>query len=160
MVSLESGPTVTLTVSELADTEEIRQLSYTYTYAIDTSDADLLISTFADDAVFDMTHTGQPRLVGVQQIREFFVTAQFPAMAGQIHLATNHRVTLAGDKANGTVYYLVHGNAKDGRTIFAGGYHTDEYVRTGEGWRFASRTAESLLVPELSAIGGHGIQRA
>jgi ketosteroid isomerase-like protein len=147
------------TVTELADIEEIRQLSYTYTLGIDTADADLLVSTFADDAVFDMSGTGQPTLVGTEQIRDFFANQQFPAMSGQIHLATNHRVVLDGDTATGTVYYLVHGIAKDRRTIFAAGYHTDQYVRTEAGWRFSSRRAESFFTPELAAIGGHGAQR-
>jgi ketosteroid isomerase-like protein len=151
---------VPLSVTELADIEEIRQLSYTYTLGLDTADADLLVSTFADDAVFDMTGTGQPQLIGAGQIRDFFANKQFPAMSGQIHLATNHRVALAGDKATGTVYYLVHGIAKDRRTIFAAGYHADEYIRTETGWRFASRRAESFFTPELAAIGGHGNQHS
>jgi ketosteroid isomerase-like protein len=151
---------VTLSVTELADVEEIKQLSYTYTLGLDTADADLLVATFADDAVFDMTATGLPRLLGTGQIRDFFTNEQFPAMSGQIHLATNHRLALAGDRATGTVYYLVHGVANDGRTIFAAGYHADEYVRTEAGWRFASRQAQSFFNPELAAIGGHGDQRS
>jgi ketosteroid isomerase-like protein len=150
---------VSLSVTELADIEEIRQLSYTYTLGLDTADADLLVSTFADDAVFDMTGTGLPRLLGRGQIRDFFANQQFPAMSGQIHLATNHRIAVAGDTATGTVYYLVHGVSRDSRTIFAAGYHADEYVRTDAGWRFASRRAESFFNPELAAIGGHGNQR-
>jgi len=141
-------------LSDLADAEEIRQISYTYYFALDTGNIDLLMSVFTDDAEFDMRGAGQEVLKGADVIREYFINGQLANMNGQIHLATNHRVQLAGDDATGTVYYLVHGEAKDGSTIFAGGYHDDIYRRTPDGWRFARRISVSLVTPRLTAIGG------
>ena len=111
------GVTMRYQLSELSDIEEIRQISYTYYFALDTSDIDLLMSVFTEDAKFDMRGSGQALLEGADTIREYFVAGQMAMMKGQIHLATNHRVHCAGDTATGTVYYLVHGEAKDGSTI-------------------------------------------
>jgi ketosteroid isomerase-like protein len=140
--------------SQLADIEEIRQLSYTYYFGLDTGDLDLMMSVFADDAVFDMRGSGQPLLEGAPAIRDFFATEQLPNMKRQIHLATNHRIQLDGDRADSTVYFLVHGEANNGSTIFAGGYHADSYARTPAGWRYTAKVAYSLLSPQLTAIGG------
>lgn len=143
---------------QLADLEEIRRLSYDYTLAIDIGDIDGLLSVFTEDGVLDATATGQERWLG-ESLREYFSTQQFPAMAHQMHLATNHRIDLHGDTATGTVYYLVFGTSNAGDSVFAGGYHEDEYVRTADGWRFALRRAVPLLVPELAAIGGRGMSK-
>jgi hypothetical protein len=112
------------------------------------------MSVFVDDAVFDMRAATLGVYEGAEAIREYFATSQLPNMAHQIHLATNHRLALDGDKASGTVYHLVHGTAHSGATIFAGGYHDDIYLRTDEGWRLHTRKAVSLLKADMRAVGG------
>jgi ketosteroid isomerase-like protein len=143
-----------LTADELSDIEEIKQLSYTYYLGLDTSNLDLLMSVFADDAVFDMRGGDLSLLEGAAAIRDYFAESQIKAMKNQIHLATNHRIAVDGDTASGTCYFLVHGVAHSGAEIFAGGYHENEYVRTSSGWKFRYKNTVSLLTPEVSAIGG------
>lgn len=143
-----------LNAGELADIEEIKQLSYTYYLGLDTGDLEMLMSVFADDAVFDMRGGDLPLFEGATAIREYFAESQIKAMKHQIHLATNHRIAVDRDTAEGTCYFLVHGTAHSGATIFAGGYHENRYVRTEAGWKFAYKNTVSLLVPQVSAIGG------
>jgi ketosteroid isomerase-like protein len=149
-----------LTPTQLSDIEEIKQLSYTYYLGLDTSDLDMLMSVFADDAVFDMRGGDLPLFEGASSIREYFGEKQMTAMKHQIHLATNHRIAVDGDEASGTCYFLVHGTAHSGAEIFAGGYHENKYVRTASGWKFSFKNTVSLLVPQVSAIGGGSPDKA
>jgi hypothetical protein len=43
------------------------------------------------------------------------------------------------DRATGTWYVTEYGRYRDGNETYLGGRYRDEYVRTGEGWRFARR---------------------
>ena len=50
----------------------------------------------------------------------------------------NHVIELDGDSATGTVYLDLRATM-DGKAMIGSGHYDDRYVRTAEGWRFASR---------------------
>jgi hypothetical protein len=64
---------------------------------------------------------------------------------GSMHQQLNHRIEVDGDRATGTVYFVALGQLKAGNRYEWDGYYKDEYVRTPEGWKFASRILYPLM---------------
>jgi hypothetical protein len=58
---------------------------------------------------------------------------------GVLHMYVNHIITPTADGATGTVDMLMIGLGGDPNRIEADGYYADTYVKTPQGWRFASR---------------------
>jgi ketosteroid isomerase-like protein len=128
-----------------ADVAQIVRLTHDYALYNDTFQVDLLVNLFAPDAWFDMQPAGLDRYVGREAIREFFQREE-RALSHVMHLTSNHRVDVDGDSASGTAYFLAIGiSRRSGRENQARGYYQDDYVRTADGWRFASRSSIPLL---------------
>jgi ketosteroid isomerase-like protein len=131
----------------LADSDVAQIVRLTHDYALynDTFQVDRLVNLFMPDAWFDMEPAGLDRYVGREAIREFFQREE-RALSHVMHLTSNHRVDIDGDSASGTAYFLAIGiSRRSGRENQARGYYQDAYVRTAEGWRFASRSSIPLL---------------
>lgn len=58
---------------------------------------------------------------------------------GVLHMYVNHVITPTPEGATGTVDMLMIGLGGDPNRIEADGYYDDTYVKTPQGWRFASR---------------------
>jgi hypothetical protein len=127
------------------DVAQIVRLTHDYALYNDTFQVDLLVNLFTPDAWFDMQPAGLDRYVGRETIREFFQREE-RALSHVMHLTSNHRVDVDGDSASGTAYFLAMGiSRRSGRENQARGYYQDDYVRTADGWRFASRSSIPLL---------------
>jgi ketosteroid isomerase-like protein len=131
------------TVSD--DVADIVRLTHDYALYNDTFRIDELVELFVAGAWFDMEPAGLGRYEGRDAIRAFFEKER-RALSHLFHLTANHRVDVDGDRAAGTAYYLATGvTRRDGVQNEARGYYADSYVRTADGWRFASRQSNALI---------------
>jgi len=128
------------------------QLNHAFAYYIDHGEFEDLIALFTEDGVFDragLVHRGHAEL------REGM--SQRPPITTR-HLLTNFYFDSVGpDAVTGTVYamtYHAHGQLAGEPLVYgtANGRlldMRDEYRRTPDGWRFASRIATPVFVPEV-----------
>jgi hypothetical protein len=128
-----------------SDVADIVRLTHDYAFYNDTFRVDELVALFAPGAVFDMVPAGLERYEGLEAIRDFFERER-RALSHLFHLTANHRVDVEGDTAVGTAYFLAVGvTRRDGVENEVRGYYDDAYVRTPDGWRFASRQSNPLI---------------
>jgi hypothetical protein len=118
-------------------------LSIAYARAIDFRDYDAFPLLFAENGVLDVGHKLEGRAAIASSVR------QRPDALRSRHVISNTFVDVLGpDDARGIAYltlYRHHGPESLGRGPAplrgpaAVGHYEDRYVRTGEGWLFASR---------------------
>jgi ketosteroid isomerase-like protein len=129
----------------MGDVDDIVRLTHDYALYNDTFQVDALLELFVEDAFFDMTQAGLERYEGRPAIRDFFEREK-RALSHVIHLTSNHRVDVDGDRAVGTAYFHAIGvTRRDGVENAARGMYEDAYLRTAAGWRFASRRSVPLV---------------
>ena len=117
---------------DVADRLELHELPGRYGDAIDDRDWDRLGLIFTDDAVFDLTDLGGPRLEGLEAIKVFMDTeAQHP----RTHLMTNIYVD-DGDHGVKMSFRIV-ALLPESRVGTASYY--DDVVKTDAGWRVENR---------------------
>lgn len=117
---------------DVADRLELHELPGRYGDAIDDRDWDRLGRIFTDDAVFDLTDLGGPRLEGLEAIKVFMDTeAQHP----RTHLMTNIYVDEADDGVK--MSFRIVALLPESRVGTASYY--DDVVKTGAGWRVENR---------------------
>ncbi|MCW2990654.1 MAG: hypothetical protein JWM73_1248 [Solirubrobacterales bacterium] len=127
------------------DVAAIVRLTHDYALYNDTFQVDRLVDLFVEDAWFDMAPAGLERYEGREVIRDFFEREK-RALSHVMHVTSNHRIDVTGDTATGTAYFFAMGvTRRSGTENAAKGYYDDAYVRTAEGWRFASRSSIPLL---------------
>jgi uncharacterized protein (TIGR02246 family) len=121
------------------DRLELRELVERYGMGADTRGKEVFGALFLDDAVFTTQEGGrfEGRLAIVALLDH--LASHYPQ---SLHFVGNHVVTLDGDSATGLVYCLAHhvyeldGQHRDTLMIIR---YSDEYERTGDGWRISSR---------------------
>lgn len=129
----------------------IQRLSAVYARGLDRFDIEEVMIGFTADATFDAEPVGLERYVGTDAIREFFGHNQ-EVMADQIHLFGNFVIDFHGDdRATGTNYLWQDGHTHDGSRVHTVAMNDDEYIRTADGWKIATRTVSALLPPQLDA---------
>ena len=117
---------------DVTDRLELHELPGRYGDCIDDRDWEGLSRIFTDDAVFDLTDLGAPRLVGLPAIRQFMDTeAEHP----RTHTMTNIYVneTDGGVELRFRIVALLPG----GKVGTASYY--DRVVQTPDGWRVVDR---------------------
>ena len=115
-------------------------------------DPDALADLWTPDGVYSI-NPRRPACRGRDEIRAQFVRLQ-SSMPWILHTFTNSDIDVDGDTARGlfkgTAYYR-----RDGGSHIVVGSYLGEFVRTEEGWRFASWTADlahgSVLTVDESA---------
>ena len=137
-----------LTPQEVADRIEIQDLLVRYARAIDDKDYDLLDSVFTPDAKVDYTSSGG--IAGSYPEAKVWLEKALAIFPETIHYITNSTIELDGDHASGrTAVYnpMFFANPDGSRHHFAvGAYYVDELVRTGDGWRIASRREDQVFL--------------
>ena len=117
---------------DIADRLELHELPGRYGDIIDDRDWDRLGTIFTDDAVFDLTDLGAPRLEGLTAIRDFMADeAEHP----RTHTMTNIYVNETGDGVELKFRILA---LLGGGKVGTASYH-DLVVKTPEGWRVQDR---------------------
>lgn len=117
-------------------------------------DLDALVSLWVPDGVYRI-NPARPPCRGHAEIRDQFARLR-RSMPWILHTFTNPEVHVDGDRADGRFKGIAYYRRDDGSHVVVGSYD-GEFVRTPEGWRFASWVADlahgSVLSPEPFRIG-------
>jgi SnoaL-like domain len=130
-----------------ADYVQLSRLVTEITWRIDHGEAEMVHELFVDDGVLNL---GAVTLSGREEIREWGrKLVDHPTYPGIRHVTTNMRFVADGaDQAVGTTIvtaYLDQGNPRRATLPFVVGEDQDRFVRTDQGWRFASRRWDALF---------------
>lgn len=131
------------TLQQLSDRMEIEDLITEYADAIDTQELDRLDQVFTADARIDYTAMGG--IAGSYTEVKAFLAQAMPAFSATQHMIANYLIKLNGDTATGKImcFNPMQLNMPEDKRLpafFLGLWYLDEYVRTTQGWRIASRT--------------------
>ena len=117
---------------DTADRLELHELPGRYGDAIDDRNWEGLHQIFTDDAVFDLTDLGAPRLEGIEEIKRFMdEDAQHP----RTHTMTNIYVDDTPDGVK--LHFRILALLPEGKVGTASYY--DDVVKTDDGWRVKHR---------------------
>lgn len=123
----------------LLDRAAISDVQLRYATGLDTRDWALFRSCFADEIETDFTSVfgGEPRKVSADRWAES-ARRVLSGLAATQHMITNHVITIEGDEALCVAYvqaqhYLP--NDRGGSTQTMGGFYTNRFVRTPQGWK-------------------------
>lgn len=123
---------VALVAMDTADRLELHELPGRYGDAIDDRNWEQLGTIFTDDAVFDLTDLGAPRLVGLAEIKRFMdEDANHP----RTHMMTNIYVD---ETPSGVRLYFRIVALLPGAKVGTASYY-DDVVKTSVGWRVSNR---------------------
>jgi 3-phenylpropionate/cinnamic acid dioxygenase small subunit len=128
----------------VSDRLDLADLAYAYATALDERDVEGFAALFTEDA-----HLGVYEPDAEQPLLGYDGRAEIAQAVGLLdpygetmHVVSNHRVEVDGDRASGVVYCLAHHNTvRDGvphNLVMTIRYH-DRYRRTAAGWRFEHR---------------------
>lgn len=127
----------------MSDMAAMKQLGLVYARAVDTCDAELLLSVFTQDGSVGNTDAADPDFIGHAALHK--MVGQVDAMfIKTLHKVHNQLISHGGgDTATGTTYCTashVLPDKQGGWQVFdmAICYH-DAYRRDGGAWRFTSR---------------------
>lgn len=112
-----------------------------YFFAVDDRDAAAFDTVFLPDAVADLGVPGAEPCANRQEIVDLIFSTITSLDGGTSHLLGSSTAHAVGDGANGRTQVTAH-HFKDGKRFTLGCVYTDEFVRTPEGWRIASRRLE------------------
>lgn len=128
----------------LVDRAEISDLLFSFARALDTKDWGAYANNFSESGVLELPwpsadgsgmagHTGR---AGMAE----YVAKGLGGFIATHHLSANHQIQIDGDTATSTSYcQCVHRRSEhDVSDVWElGGWYTNSYVRTDEGWKFA-----------------------
>lgn len=135
------------------DYEEIRQLVARYNFAVDFGDAEGWAACFTPDGVFTSMPEGGP-LSGRHEGRDALVAygkVHFKVSKGRArHWNWNLDIEGDGERATMRCYLAAYSaTAPDSPAVLrATGVYRDVLVKTGQGWRFATRDVHVDPQPE------------
>jgi len=126
----------------------LEDLTIAYAHAVDSMhDVEGICACFTDDADYDLSGIGMPKVAGREGIGEFF-TGIFAANSHHAHYLSNFAVTaFGGDTASVRTYVIGMGRGKDGSSITVHGRYYFDAVRTPAGWQFARYTMDFMIPP-------------
>lgn len=148
------NPTARDATDDVADRFAIEALRGEFTDAAMMGDFDRLGSLFTEDATWSIPEAGIA-FTGRATIRDGVRRMQG---SWEYFLQTTHpgTIRIAGDDAEGRAYVTELGRMRDGTSHGNQAIYHDEYRRTREGWKFATRAYEVLYLDETPLPGkGH-----
>jgi hypothetical protein len=170
---------VSNTTLSSADRQEIMDLIYSYSYAYDSKDLDGWLDLFTDDAIWSVYNGNSSTPNVVTRSNEERRLLLEPSLEGNQtrHFMTNtilNQTDVAG--AEGMTMYLCIVRSSSSKTIAASlgplnamelginvvltGYYQDKFVKTQNGWKFASREAyEDSPIIKLPDVSAEVLQR-
>lgn len=137
------------------DRQAIVDLTHAYSYAIDDKRYQDLRAVFTADA---RTDYGTIECNGIDEIIAK-VEGSTSHMDATMHVVTNHRVALQGDRAAAVCYLQaqhVKSGLQAGELYTIGGRYEDELVRTDEGWRFSFRRLVRIWAEGNRGVASRG----
>jgi hypothetical protein len=124
----------------LLDLEEIKQLRYSFSWALETSTPDDLADLFTEDGWIEVGPWG--RMNGQAAIRRGYGRAykETPPWRA-MHAVTNPRIKITGDEATGTWYLLDCTAIEPGMNpLRVLGVYDETYRRVDSVWKMSSMT--------------------
>lgn len=127
-----------------ADRDAIRELIAKHAQMSDDAIVEERVALYAPDGVF----TGPDGVAntGHDAIRAAFSKTAAGAKGGK-HITSNTVVELEGDKATAFTDFAFFRMGTGGLSPFAAGRYRDTFVKTADGWRYASRLITFLAPP-------------
>jgi uncharacterized protein (TIGR02246 family) len=125
-------------VGWLLDRTKIIELTARYNRCFDDGDVDGFVDTFTEDGVMEVT--GSFTASGREALAEMCRHTPW----GTMHVTTGTTVEVDGDHAVQTVTLVVLSRPAgkgDVPKLVGTGRYVDQLTRTGDGWRFAKRSA-------------------
>jgi ketosteroid isomerase-like protein len=118
-----------------------------YCTAVDClDDVQAICDVFTEDADFDLSGIGLPRMYGHAGLRDFF-EGVFADMSHHAHYLTNFAMTAYHEEtASARAYIIGMGRAKDGNEVTVNGRYYFDVKRTDKGWR-TTRYSMDFLMP-------------
>jgi SnoaL-like domain len=126
-------------VRELADREEIKELTARYCWHVQRGEGEAVARLFTRDGILDMQGgaLGSRAVRGADDLLKFYRdSVNQPAMA--VPFIHNHIIEISGDDAHGTCTIDARFN-RNGESVIAAGWYEDKYRREDGMWRFAER---------------------
>lgn len=127
-------------VQVIEDRHEIAKLKARYVNLNDGgwngpthTDPQAVADMFTEDGVWD-GRPSTPLAKGRDAIRTIF--ENFGVVPFVVHYVTNPIIEVDGDTATGHWHALVAMTVPGGQALWTFGYYIEDYVRTGEGWKF------------------------
>ena len=122
-------------MSDLEDDIALRNLMATYTDAVNRFDADQWISTWADDASWNLLGNpveGKDNILGLwlQMMNSFEFALMIPSTC---------KFDIDGDTASGHWYLHEYSRDKEGNCTTILSRYLDEYIKIDGQWKFKSR---------------------
>jgi uncharacterized protein (TIGR02246 family) len=120
-------------VAELADKDEIRELTARYCFAVADGDVEAVVELFCPDGVFRMRDREYRGTEGLRELYQGAAAGVTPKPFIQ-----NHVIEVDGDTAEGRCAVEIR-MVQDGEAYTVAGHYADVYRRSGGRWRFDSR---------------------
>jgi ketosteroid isomerase-like protein len=121
-------------ITYLEDKEKIREVIYTYVYAVDSKNMDQLLKIFDDEASFQYVQD-DVRAKGKDEVRKFY-QAVFDRYDVLMHKISNIMIQLDGQKASERCYWMVYEILKEGGGERWGeGYYQHQFVKVADTWK-------------------------
>ena len=136
-------------LQEISDRLELGMLLDRYAGAIDRVDMALLDTVFTPDAQVDYSAFAEfGGFAGPYPVMREWLAKGLSQSPGHQHLVANREIEITGDRATGRIMcfnpmVMPRQGVPGPRQIgFHGLWYVDDYVRTAQGWRIASRREE------------------
>jgi ketosteroid isomerase-like protein len=124
-------------VQELADREEIKELTAKYCWHVARGEGEAVAKLFTDDGVLDVVQPDFKAPRGMEELLKFFrASVREPEIA--VPFIHNHIIELSGDEAHGTCTIDAR-FIRNGESVIAAGWYNDKYRRVGGKWLFVER---------------------
>jgi ketosteroid isomerase-like protein len=124
--------------ARIEDREALRELRARYTHTYDSGQLEAFLDLFLEDGALQLGPVGYAE--GREQLRSA-LAGPMQTAAFAVHFTSDEITEFTGlHTARGTSRFAVH-YGRQPNVEGAGTYH-DEYRRTADGWRFASRTID------------------
>ncbi|MGE0680381.1 MAG: nuclear transport factor 2 family protein [Candidatus Binatia bacterium] len=124
-------------VQELADREEIKELTARYAHGVARGEGVKVAELFTDDGVFINHIPDAPQTVvrGREALDKFYGAIKRNTALPCIH---NHLITVTGDEATGTCSIEVR-ITRNNQSMIGSGYYDDRFRRENGRWKFVER---------------------
>jgi SnoaL-like domain len=138
------------------DHDEIRRLSYTYTFLLDAGDFDGVAHLLGGGVLRPvMRGIGSDGIAGHEAIKAFYAdqVVLYDGDPRTRHIVSNHVITVDGDEAGGHSYFTVYIKPPGlPLQVVVLGQYRDRFARAGGCWTFAEK---AIQVDYLGEIGLH-----
>jgi hypothetical protein len=141
-------PAASSRLAELEDREAIRLVIRDYGRLLDERRFDEFGQLFAEDGVYVAGTTTRGPAAIADSLRRIMTANSLGLAEPNFHVLFNERIELHGDKAHATSQSFFVAPGADGapRIVLMASYD-DQFVRTAQGWRFASRVVHGNMAP-------------